>query len=79
MGVGLDLPGRGECGLELGQTRIRVLIFSAKILSRGMLCCEKTVQQIADLFDVPRSTVYGHLDKTKTVPCQPKKTAATKP
>ncbi|SCF56521.1 hypothetical protein [Streptomyces sp. Ncost-T10-10d] len=29
---------------------------------------EKTVQQIADLFGVPRSTVYGHLDKTKTVP-----------
>jgi DNA-binding MarR family transcriptional regulator len=22
---------------------------------------DKTVQQIADLFDVPRSTVYGHL------------------
>lgn len=40
---------------------------------------EKTVQQIADLFGVPRSTVYGHLDKTKTVPRQPKKTAATKP
>jgi DNA invertase Pin-like site-specific DNA recombinase len=31
---------------------------------------EKTVQQIADMFGVPRSTVYGHLDKTKTVPCQ---------
>ncbi|MFE5096181.1 helix-turn-helix domain-containing protein [Streptomyces sp. NPDC056638] len=29
---------------------------------------EKTAQQIADLFGVPRSTVYGHLDKTKTVP-----------
>ncbi|WP_438493995.1 helix-turn-helix domain-containing protein [Streptomyces asiaticus] len=28
---------------------------------------EKTVQQIADMFDVPRSTVYGHLNKTKTV------------
>ena len=24
---------------------------------------EKTVQQIADIFGVPRSTVYGHLDK----------------
>lgn len=34
---------------------------------------EKTVQQIADLFGVPRSTVYGHLEKTKTVPRQPKK------
>jgi DNA invertase Pin-like site-specific DNA recombinase len=34
----------------------------------------KTVQQIADLFGVPRSTVYGHLDKEATVPRQPKKT-----
>lgn len=39
---------------------------------------EKTVQQIADLFGVPRSTVYGHLNKAKTVPRQPKKTAVTK-
>ncbi|MER6984661.1 helix-turn-helix domain-containing protein [Streptomyces carpinensis] len=37
------------------------------------------VQQIADMFGVPRSTVYGHLDKTKTVPRQPKKTTAAKP
>ncbi|WP_331747940.1 recombinase family protein [Streptomyces sp. NBC_00842] len=40
---------------------------------------EKTVQQIADLFGVPRSTVYGHLDKAKTVPRQPKRAAVTKP
>ncbi|CDR09393.1 recombinase family protein [Streptomyces iranensis] len=40
---------------------------------------EKTVQQIADLFGVPRSTVYGHLDLEKTVPRQPKSTAPTKP
>jgi DNA invertase Pin-like site-specific DNA recombinase len=40
---------------------------------------EKTVQQIADMFNVPRSTVYGHLDETKTVPRQPKKTAVTEP
>ena len=40
---------------------------------------EKTVQQSADMFGAPRSTVYGHLDKTKTVPRQTKKTAATKP
>ena len=39
---------------------------------------EKTVQQIADLFGVPRSTVYGHLDKAKTVPRQPKKAAVMK-
>jgi hypothetical protein len=35
----------------------------------------KTVQQIADLVGVPRSTVYGHLDKASTVPRQPKKKA----
>jgi DNA invertase Pin-like site-specific DNA recombinase len=40
---------------------------------------EKTVQQIGDLFGVPRSTVYGHLDKTKTVPRQLKKTTVMKP
>jgi DNA invertase Pin-like site-specific DNA recombinase len=40
---------------------------------------EKTVQQIADMFNVPRSTVYGHLDREKTVPRQPKKTDAAKP
>ncbi|MEV3986271.1 recombinase family protein [Nonomuraea sp. NPDC049758] len=34
---------------------------------------DKTVQQIADLFGVPRSTVYGHL-KGDTVRRQPKKT-----
>ncbi|GAB2477114.1 hypothetical protein GCM10027187_51000 [Streptosporangium sandarakinum] len=34
---------------------------------------DKTVQQIADLFGVPRSTVYGHL-KGDTVPRRPKKT-----
>jgi DNA invertase Pin-like site-specific DNA recombinase len=26
---------------------------------------DKTVQQIADIFTVPRSTVYGHLDKSR--------------
>jgi DNA invertase Pin-like site-specific DNA recombinase len=34
---------------------------------------DKTVQQIADLFKVPRSTVYGHLNRD-TAPRQPKKT-----
>lgn len=31
------------------------------------------------MFNVRRSTVYGHLDKAKAVPRQPKKTAAAKP
>ncbi|WP_369185414.1 recombinase family protein [Streptomyces sp. Y1] len=39
---------------------------------------EKTVQQIADLFGVPRSTVYGHLNREKTVPRQPKKATVAK-
>jgi DNA invertase Pin-like site-specific DNA recombinase len=29
---------------------------------------DKTVQQIAGLFNVPRSPVYGHLDRDKTTP-----------
>jgi hypothetical protein len=33
---------------------------------------KKTVQQIADLFGVPRSTVYGDLDWAKTLHRQPK-------
>ncbi|MFC8202230.1 helix-turn-helix domain-containing protein [Streptomyces sp. NPDC057298] len=40
---------------------------------------ETTVQQIADMLGVPRSTVYGHLDKDKTVLRQPKKSTAMKP
>ncbi|MFE4369677.1 helix-turn-helix domain-containing protein [Streptomyces sp. NPDC056835] len=39
---------------------------------------EETVQQIVDLFGVPRSTVYGHLDKTKIVPRRPKKIVVPK-
>lgn len=40
---------------------------------------ETTVQQIADMFDVPRSTVDRHLDHEKTVRREPKMTAVTKP
>ncbi|MFF4802847.1 hypothetical protein ACFY1U_31295 [Streptomyces sp. NPDC001351] len=40
---------------------------------------EKTVQRIADMFSVPRSTVYGHLDCAKTLPRQPKKSVVTNP
>ncbi|MFF9489232.1 hypothetical protein [Streptomyces sp. NPDC014676] len=35
--------------------------------------------QIAGMSGVPRSTVYGHPDKIKTVPRRPKKTTAAKP
>ncbi|MFF8381609.1 helix-turn-helix domain-containing protein [Streptomyces sp. NPDC015661] len=34
---------------------------------------EKPVQQIADMLGVPRSTAYGHLDRAKHLPRQPKK------
>ena len=40
---------------------------------------EKTVSRSTDLFGVPRCTVYGHLDREKTVTRQPKKTVANKP
>ncbi|MGW5466158.1 helix-turn-helix domain-containing protein [Streptomyces sp. NPDC003996] len=29
---------------------------------------ERTIQQIADMFGLPRSTVYRHLDKTRPCP-----------
>ena len=34
---------------------------------------EESVQQIADMFGLPRSTPYGRLDQDKTVPRQPGK------
>jgi DNA invertase Pin-like site-specific DNA recombinase len=37
---------------------------------------EKSVQAIADLFGVPRSTVYGHLTRTTTTPVEPRPTEA---
>ncbi|GAA3427272.1 hypothetical protein GCM10018953_44550 [Streptosporangium nondiastaticum] len=47
-------------------------------LARGLCDARvKTVQQIADLFGVPRSTVYGRLDKDTTVHRQPKATPPT--
>lgn len=32
----------------------------------ALAACRMTVQQIADLFKVPRTTVYGHLDRLRT-------------
>ncbi|MGP4090773.1 hypothetical protein [Streptomyces sp. KR55] len=32
---------------------------------------EKAVQQLVDMFGVPRSTGYGNVDREKTVPRQP--------
>jgi DNA invertase Pin-like site-specific DNA recombinase len=50
--------------LSEGQAALAQELYDARV---------KTVQQIADLFGVPRSTVYGHLNKEKTVSRQPKK------
>ncbi len=64
---------------RVGGRRPRLTVDQAVLAQRLYDEREKTVQQIADMFSVPRSTVYGHLDKTKTVPRQPKKTLVTKP
>ncbi|MFE0654093.1 recombinase family protein [Streptomyces sp. NPDC059534] len=64
---------------RVGGRRPRLTADQAALAQRLYDEREKTVQQIADMFGVPRSTVYGHLDKTKTVPRQPKKTTVTKP
>lgn len=66
---------RGRVGgrrpkLTAGQAALAQQLYDAR---------DKTVQQIADLFGVPRSTVYGHLDPDNTTPRQPKKAATAKP
>lgn len=63
---------------RVGGRRPRLTEDQAALAQRLYDQREKTVQQIADMFGVPRSTVYGHLDKTKIVPRQPKSTV-TKP
>ncbi|MFJ3308313.1 helix-turn-helix domain-containing protein [Streptomyces sp. NPDC086549] len=64
---------------RVGGRRPKLTPDQAELAQRLYDAREKTVQQIADMFNVPRSTVYGHLDREKTVPRQPKKTAAAKP
>jgi DNA invertase Pin-like site-specific DNA recombinase len=63
---------------RVGGRRPKLTADQAELAQQLYDAREKTVQQIADMFNVPRSTVYGHLDKTKTVPRQPKRTAAAK-
>ena len=65
---------RGRAGgrrprLSEGQAALAQELYDARV---------KTVQQIADLFGVPRSTVYGHLNKETTVSRQPKKKSLEK-
>lgn len=64
---------------RIGGRRPRLTADQAALAQRLYDEREKTVQRIADMFGVPRPTVYGHLDREKTLPRQPKKTTATKP
>jgi DNA invertase Pin-like site-specific DNA recombinase len=64
---------------RVGGRRARLTPDQAALAQQLYDAREKTVQQIADLFGVPRSTVYGHLDREKTVPRQPKRTTVAKP
>jgi DNA invertase Pin-like site-specific DNA recombinase len=64
---------------RVGGRRPKLTADQAELAQQLYDARDKTVQQIADMFSVPRSTVYGHLDKSNTVPRQPKKTAAAKP
>ncbi|MFJ8692049.1 recombinase family protein [Streptomyces roseolilacinus] len=62
-----------------GGRRPKLTADQAELAQQPYGAHEKTVQQIADMFNVPRSTVYGHLDKTRTVLRQPKKNVKAKP
>jgi DNA invertase Pin-like site-specific DNA recombinase len=69
---GLAAAGRGRIGgcrprLTPEQAALAQELYDARV---------KTVQQIADLFGVPRSTIYGHLGKHTTVLRQPMKSQA---
>jgi DNA invertase Pin-like site-specific DNA recombinase len=59
---------------RVGGRRARLTADQAALAQELYDARDKTVQQIADLFGVPRSTVYGHLNRATTVPRQPKKT-----
>ncbi|MER5422763.1 recombinase family protein [Streptosporangium roseum] len=64
---------------RVGGRRPRLTADQAALAQQLYDAREKTVQQIADLFGVPRSTVYGHLDRDRTVPRQPRKIVVLKP
>ncbi|MCA2230216.1 recombinase family protein [Nonomuraea aurantiaca] len=63
---------------QVGGRRSRLSAEQAALAQELYDARVKTVQQIADLFGVPRSTVYGHLNRETTVPRQPKKKTAAK-
>jgi len=63
---------------RVGGRRPRLTADQAALVQELYDARVKTVQQIADLFGVPRSTVYGHLNKESTMPRQPKKKTSGK-
>ena len=52
---------RGRTGGRRPRLNIEQVALAQKLYDAS----DHTVQQIADLFSVPRTTVYGHLDATK--------------
>lgn len=62
---------------RIGGRRPKLTVDQAALAQKLYDERDKTVQQIADLFSVPRSTVYGHLNR-ESKPRQPKKAPAAK-
>jgi DNA invertase Pin-like site-specific DNA recombinase len=54
-----------RAGGRAGGRRPRLTTHQAEVAQQLYDGGKHTVQQIADMFGVPRSTVYGHLDKTR--------------
>ena len=53
---------RGRTGGRRPKLNAEQIALAQQLYDAG----ERTVQQIADIFSVPRTTVYGHLDPTST-------------
>ncbi|MDR3081646.1 MAG: recombinase family protein [Streptomyces sp.] len=62
----------------IGERRPKLTRDQAALAQRLHDKQQKAVHQIADMFGVLHSTVYGQLNKSKTVPRQPKRVAAAK-
>ncbi|WP_316781623.1 helix-turn-helix domain-containing protein [Streptomyces sasae] len=78
-GRAMDGPTAARGRGRVGGRRPKLTEDQATLAQQLYDAREKTVQQIADLLGVPRSTVYGHLDKANAMPRRPEKTMVTKP
>lgn len=67
------LAAARACG-RVGGRRPRLTQDQAALARQLYDAWEKTVLQIADLFGVPRSTVYGHFNRERTGPHRPRRT-----